>query len=251
MNPALVLIHGYPFDHTMWDHVVALLDPNIQVLAPDLAGFGGSPPHPEPPSLNWMAKDIADLLDQHDIAWAVMAGMSMGGYVALAFAEQDKERLAGLALVSSQAAADTDETRRTRRNMIETIRREGSAAAAQAAMPKFFAPGNGEKPELVRFPLQGAEKAGIEGLTWALEAMATRPDRTTLLQNLKAPLLLAHGAQDQFIPVERARQLAQSIPGTAFIEIPDAGHCTPIEAPDKVAKALEDFWKSCCDQPGK
>jgi pimeloyl-ACP methyl ester carboxylesterase len=244
-TPALVLIHGYPFDHTMWDHVVNLLDPGIPVLAPDLRGFDGNPPGSQEPSLNVMANDLAELLEQKEITRAVVAGMSMGGYVALALAEIAKARLAGLALVDSQSIADTDEIRQNRRNTIQKIREQGPELAAKTALPKLFAPNNAERPEFVRFPLMGAQRAGIEGLSWALEAMARRPDRTELLQSLKIPILVLHGKQDQFIPAERAVQLAQSIPGTAYVELPDAGHCSPLEDPKGVADALTQFHKRC------
>ncbi len=243
--PPLLLVHGYPFDHTMWDHTVGLLDPAIQVLTPDLRGFGGCPLGPDQPSLDRMAEDLAIFLRERNIGRAVVAGMSMGGYVALAFAEHDKEQLAGLALIGSQTASDSDEARANRRAMIAKIKKEGPAAAANAAIPKMFAPQNSQRPELIRFPMLGAEKAGVDGLAWALEAMARRPDRTAVLQALKAPLLIIHGAHDQFIPIARARDLARSAANADYVELLEAGHATPLEAPAKVADALNQFVKKC------
>src|ERR1044071_9218877 len=106
--PALLLVHGYPFDHTLWDKVVPLIDSTIQILAPDLRGFGQTPAGADEPSLDRMADDLDQLLREQHVERAVVAGMSMGGYVALSFAERHGQRLAGLALISSQAAADTD-----------------------------------------------------------------------------------------------------------------------------------------------
>src|SRR4051812_4216194 len=99
--PPLILIHGYPFDHTMWKSVIAALGNITKVIAPDLPGFGDNPAEVTEPSLEVMADDIADLFEFHHITHAVVAGMSMGGYVALAFAERHKERLAGLGLIST------------------------------------------------------------------------------------------------------------------------------------------------------
>jgi pimeloyl-ACP methyl ester carboxylesterase len=241
--PPLLLIHGYPFDHSMWDHVAALLQDVTEVLAPDLRGFGDHPlPEPAPPpALGLMSDDLLKLLDEKNHARAVLAGMSMGGYVALSFADHYPERVAGLALVNSQTVADTDAIRDGRRTLIETVRREGPAAAAKAAIPKLFAPPNVGRPELVRFPLQGAEKAGVAGITWALEAMARRPDRTEVLRQLKVPTLILHGSEDQFIPVERARNLASTIPSAQYVELSGVGHALPLEAPEAVAGALRDL----------
>jgi pimeloyl-ACP methyl ester carboxylesterase len=236
--PPLLLIHGYPFDHSLWEHVARLLTPKIEVLTPDLPGFGGRPALPGEPGLERMADDMAALLDQRQIERVVMAGMSMGGYVALAFADRYAPRLAGLALVSSQAAADTEPARNARREMIQKVQREGPGVAAQATIPKLFSPRHSQRPELVRYPQAGAEQAGIQGISWALEAMARRPDRTDLLKSLRVPVVVAHGVDDQLIPAERARELAGLIPNAQYVELPDSGHATPLEAPQPLASAL-------------
>jgi pimeloyl-ACP methyl ester carboxylesterase len=239
--PALVLIHGYPFDHTLWDRVLPCLDPKLQVLAPDLRGFCGQPTGGAEPSLELMADDIHSLLEQHRFDRAAIAGMSMGGYVALAFAERYPAQLAGFGLISSHAKADSDDVRSGRRVSIEKIRREGPAVAAQTSIPKLFTSPDTRDPELLRYPQASAEKAGTAGLTWALEAMARRPDRTHVLQGIRVPVLIVQGVHDQFIPVERARQVAADLPWSRYVEIPNAGHATPLEAPKAVADALMDL----------
>jgi pimeloyl-ACP methyl ester carboxylesterase len=228
----LVLLHGYPFDHTMWDKVVATFEPDRRFLALDLRGFGVEGAGAEP-SLAVMAEDVGRQLPGE----AVIAGFSMGGYVALALAEKFPELVAGLALINSQAAADTDEVRQGRRTMIEKVRKEGTRAATEAAIPKLFA---NPREELTRYVLNGAERAGVPGIAWALEAMARRPDRTAVLQRLGKPMLIIHSTDDQFIPATRARDLAATLKAK-YIEIEGAGHCTPLEAPDKVAAALKEF----------
>lgn len=242
--PALVLLHGYPFDHTLWDHVVPLLEKDLKVLVPDLPGFGTRTVLEAPPDLDTLAEDLASTLEKEGLPRVVLAGMSMGGYVALAFAEHSQEMLAGISLVSSQTAADSEETRKSRRDMIEQIRTHGVEVAAKAAAQKMFAPQHKDRPELHRFPLWGAERSGVEGLCWAMEAMAARPDRTQLFRGLTIPKQIIHGTDDQLIPVERARQLAAEA-HAQFDEIPDAGHATPIEAPSQVAQALKRFVSEC------
>ena len=232
----LVLLHGYPFDHTMWENVVVKFDADRRFLAPDMRGFGIEP-GPDEPSLELMADDVAQQLPGE----AVIAGFSMGGYVALALAEKHPELVAGLALINSQAAADTEEARQGRRAMIEKVRREGASAATEAAIPKLFA---NPREELSRYALKGAERAGVAGITWALEAMARRPDRTHVLRQLGKPILILHSTEDKFIPAARARELATNLKAK-YVEIEGAGHCTPLEAPDKVALAIRNFGDGC------
>jgi pimeloyl-ACP methyl ester carboxylesterase len=241
--PAFVLVHGYPFDHSLWDAVLPFLDSDVQVLAPDLRGFGGLPVTDVEPSLERLAEDLKLLLDERQLSRAVVAGMSMGGYVALSFAEQYPERLAGLGLVSSSIWADTNEARAGRRAMIERVRREGAAVVAQAVVPKLFAQENRQRQDLIRFPEKGAEKAGITGITWALEAMARRPDRSAVFQSLGVPVLVLHGVQDQFTSAERAREMSRLPADARYVEIQHAGHATPLEAPAEVAEALNELVK--------
>jgi pimeloyl-ACP methyl ester carboxylesterase len=238
-SATLLLVHGYPFDHTLWDKVRPLLNSKVQVIAPDLRGFNGQPTGNEEPALEVMADDLAALVKNAGSQRAVVAGMSMGGYIALAFAERHPAMLAGLALVSSQAAADTEEARASRRATIEKVRANGPGVAAEATVPKLFAPKNSGREELKRIPETSAERAGIAGITWALEAMARRSDRTAILQSLAVPVSIIHGLHDAFIPVERARALAQTTREAEFVQVDGAGHATPLEAPERVAQALD------------
>src|SRR5690349_6678692 len=119
----LVLLHGYPFDHTMWDKVRALLA--SEVITPDFRGFGSAPLGTDEPSLDRLADDVRDLLDRQNISRAIVAGFSMGGYVALSFAERHAQRLAGIGLINSQVLPDTAAGQAGRRALIEKVRREG------------------------------------------------------------------------------------------------------------------------------
>ncbi len=239
--PPLILIHGYPFDHTMWNPVVAALKSKTKIITPDLPGFGSQPVLTGDPSLDLTADDLAKIFELHGIRQAVVAGMSLGGYVALALAERHSERVAGLGLISTQTAADSDEGKQARRTLIEKVRREGTKPAVDALLPKLFAAANQSKAELNRIALDGAERAGVDGMCWALEAMARRPDRTEIAKKLGVPTLILHGAEDKIIPPDRARQLSQIIPGANYIELPGVGHASPLESPKAVADALLDL----------
>jgi 3-oxoadipate enol-lactonase len=242
----LVLIHGYPLDHTMWFGVIAALGGGVRCIAPDLRGFGkaGLPPEGEP-AIEAYARDILRFLEAENIPRAVVAGMSMGGYIALALTEMARDKVAGLALVNSQCFADTEEARKGRREMIQKVREGGPSVAAEAAIPKMFAAARANNPDFQRFVIQGAEAAGSEGIIWALEAMARRPDRSHILTDAIVPTLVLHSNDDQFISVEKARKMAELNPQTHFVTVKAAGHAAAIEAPDEVANPLRKFLELC------
>jgi 3-oxoadipate enol-lactonase len=241
----LVLIHGHPLDHTMWFGVIAALGGGVRAIAPDLRGYGkAGPPHGEP-SLDAMAQDIINLMDRDEIPRAVIAGMSMGGYVALAVAEMARARVAGLALVNSQTYADNQEARDGRREMIQKIRAEGPDVAAQAIIPKMFTAQRAKNPDFQKFPINGAAAAGIDGLCWALEAMARRPDRSHIIADANFPTLVLHSDDDRIIPLEKARRMSELNPQTHFALVKGAGHGAAMEAPDEVANYLRRFLELC------
>ncbi len=216
----------------MWERVTTHLDAGLKVITPDLRGFGSNRASGEP-SLEAMADDVAAALP----AQAVVAGFSMGGYVALALADRHPHVVAGIALINSQSVADMDEVRQGRRTIIEKVKEKGIGPAIEAALPKLFA---AQDPDLTQYALKGAERAGAAGIAWGLEAMARRPDRTAVLKRLGKPILIVHSTDDKFIPVTRARDLAKLL-GAKYVEIVDAGHGTPLETPGKVAAALREF----------
>lgn len=242
----LLLIHGYPFDHTLWFSTIASLGAKAKVIAPDLPGFGKVPVLPDvKPSMEAYADYLVRHLADYQYEKVAIVGMSMGGYVALAFAEKHPSRVAGLGLVSSQPAADTSEAKQARQELIQKIRDRGPSVAAEAILPKLFASANPANPDLLKYPEEGAERAGREGLTWALQAMAARADRTKFLNSLDYPVLIFHGVEDKIVPIAKARAAAELCQKPIFIEAHGAGHATPLEVPDQVANGLVRLVKAC------
>lgn len=244
----LVLIHGYPLDHTMWFGVIAALGGGVRVIAPDLRGFGKAEAPQGEPSMEAFAQDILNVLARDNIPRAVFAGMSMGGYIALALAEMAREKIAGLALVDSQCSADTEEARKSRRDTIEKVRAGGPEIAAAALLPKMFAPSRTDNPDFQRFVISGAEAAGIDGICWALEAMARRPERCHILSDARFPTLILHGGEDRLIPLDKAKQMTELNSETHFATIKGAGHGAAMETPDEVANVLRKFLEICSNR---
>jgi 3-oxoadipate enol-lactonase len=230
----LVLLHGFPLDHHLWDEVVPLLEDRFDVILPDLRGFGDSTTVDSPYSMDDYASDIAGLLDQIDIQKAAIVGHSMGGYVALAFARLYPERVSGLGLVSSQLPADAPERKEGRYKSAADVSANGIGSVVETMTPKFT---SAEKLQaLARASMERQPPAGYIG---ALKAMAERMDSTALLSSLKVPVVVIHGDTDALIPIDRAREVKATLPEAHLIEIPGAGHIPMLEAVKETAEALQ------------
>jgi 3-oxoadipate enol-lactonase len=230
----LVLVHGFPLDHSIWEPVIPFLTDCFDLILPDLPGFGGSD-SPEPdPVIEAYAHALVDLLSHLGVAQTFLAGHSMGGYVALAFARLYPHLLRGLALIASQTLADTPERKASRYATAEQVAAQGAGVIAEAMVPKLSAD-PAHRPVLSDLILRQKPEAIIAGL----HAMAGRPDSSSLLSSLNVPLVLVHGQADALISVERAREAAQMAPHAVLVELPEVGHMPMMEAPEQTAAALK------------
>ena len=229
----LVLLHGFPLDHHLWDEVVPLLMDTFDVVLPDLRGFGNSTMIDVPHSMDDYASDIASLLDQLNIQKAAIVGHSMGGYVALAFARLYPERVRGLGLISSQVLADGPERKEGRYKSAEEVSKNGIGSVVDGMAPKFT---NDEK--LQSYARSSMERQQPAAYIGALKAMAERIDSTPLLASFKFPVVIVHGDADALIPIDRAREVKEALPGAHLVEIAGAGHMPMMESAKKTAEAL-------------
>ncbi|HJQ14198.1 MAG TPA: alpha/beta hydrolase [Anaerolineales bacterium] len=230
----LVLLHGFPLDHHLWDEVAPLLEDTFDVILPDLRGFGASTAIDAPSSMDDYASDIASLLDDLNIQKAAIVGHSMGGYVALTFARLYPERVRGLGLVSSQVLADTTERKEGRYKSAADVEASGIGSVVEAMAPKFT---NDEK--LQSYARASMERQPPAAYMSALKAMAERADSTSLLSSFLFPVVVIHGEADALIPVNRAREVKAALPQTHLVEISGAGHMPMMEAKEKTAEALK------------
>jgi pimeloyl-ACP methyl ester carboxylesterase len=232
----LVLLHGYPLDHHLWDDVIPLLEDTFDLITPDLRGFGESTTVDTAYTMNDFASDIAGLLDHLGIGKATIAGHSMGGYVALAFARLYPERVSGLALVSSQVLADTPERREGRYKSADEVAEEGINGVVEAMTTKFTS-----SETLQGFARRMMERQPPAAYIGALKAMAERPDSTPLLLEINYPVVVIHGDADMLIPVDRAREVKAALQKVNLIELSNVGHMPMMEAAQETANALKLF----------
>ena len=229
----LVLIHGYPLDHTIWNPVVPLLEASFDLILPDLRGFGQSGTVRIRFLLTDMAADIAALLDNLKIKTAVITGHSMGGYIALAFARCYPSRLLGLGLVASQALADAPERKAGRTQEEEHILAHGVWDVAEGMSIKLTA-----DPVLQSKLKDLMLQQRPEGVAGALRAMADRLDSTDILSSFDFPVTIIHGLADRIVPIERAREARAAVKKGTLVEIEGVGHMPMMEAPQITAEAL-------------
>jgi 3-oxoadipate enol-lactonase len=239
----LVLVHGYPLDHSMWQGQIDGLSDICRVIAPDLRGFGASDVTPGTVTMEQMADDVAGVLDaMHIEEPIVFCGLSMGGYVAWQFALRHRQRLAKLILCDTRAVADSPEAAAGRLKTAERVLAEGAGVAAEALLPKLFAPATyNEQPQIVESTRQVILRTKPAGIAAALRGMAQRPDVTSRLSEINVPALVICGEHDGISPPAEMRQIAERLPNARFLEIAGAGHMAPLERPDVVNAAIRDF----------
>jgi pimeloyl-ACP methyl ester carboxylesterase len=230
----LVLLHGYPLDHHLWDEVVPLLQDTFDLIVPDLRGFGKSSAVDSFYTMEDIASDIAALLDHLEIEKTALVGHSMGGYVALAFARLYPERITGLGLVSTQVVADAPDRRDGRYKSAAEVADKGIASVVAAMTSKFTS-----DARLQEFARQSMERQQPAAYIGALKAMAERVDSTPLLSSLTVPVVIVHGDADSLIPIDRAREVKVALPNAHLVEISEAGHMPMMEAKEKTAEALK------------
>ena len=243
---AVVLLHGFPFNHTMWREQAEALGEGYRVITPDLRGHGGTglgvgaaAPMEE------MAADVSALLDELNVSRrVVLGGLSMGGYVALAFYRLFPERVRALVLADTRPQPDTEEARRAREETARRALREGMQTVADAMLPKLLVPSTREeRPEVFERVREMILATRPEGAAAALRGMAARRDQTDLLQEIDVPTLIVVGSEDALTPPKDSETMHRAIRGSRLVVIEGAGHVSNLERPAEFNRALEDFLK--------
>ena len=226
----VVLLHGYPFNRSLWNEQVSALSNSFRVITPDLRGLGESEAMPGAVTMNRMAQDVAALLDHLEIPRAVIGGLSMGGYVALAFYKLFPSRVRALVLADTRAQADTEEGKQTRHQQAEKALAEGMAGIADGMLPKLLTPDTvSKRPEIVRRVREMMLKTKPEGAAGALLGMAERDDNTPLLSQISCPTLILVGHDDPITPVPDSEKMHREIAGSRLVVLENAAHVSNLE----------------------
>jgi pimeloyl-ACP methyl ester carboxylesterase len=245
-GPALVLLHAFPLARAMWRPQVEALQGDYRLIAPDLRGFGGSRGFTAAPSVETMADDVAALLDELKVAGPmVLGGLSMGGYVALAFARRHPARLRGLVLADTKADPDDAEGRANRDRLIAFASNNTARAVIDQMLPKLLGPATAaQAPQVVEEVRAIASRQTAAGIVGALEGLRDRPDANPGLGAIAVPTLVLVGRDDTLTPPAKSEEMAARIPNARLVVLDGAGHLSNLEQPDRFTAALRSFLQS-------
>lgn len=246
-GPAVVLIHGFPLCRAMWQpQVEALAEAGFRVIAPDLRGFGESDGPAQGYSMDGFADDIVALMTRLGIGRAVVAGMSMGGYVLLNLLARHPQKVAGAAFLLTRCNADDAAGRARRQELAEEVRQGRRAVVEGAFAEVLFAPRTLKtRPELVGQVKGWMSAASDAGLAGALLAMGERPDYCGRLGEFHTPALVMGADEDRIVAPETIGPFAAALSLSSSCIIPGAGHMANLEEPQAFNACLLKFVRLC------
>jgi pimeloyl-ACP methyl ester carboxylesterase len=237
---AVVLLHGFPLTRRIWDAQVRALSQHYRVVAMDLRGMGASSVPDGPYLMETLAGDVAAVLDALGIERATVAGHSLGGYVALAFARMYVERLERLALITSRITADTAERAAHRFELADDAERNASNARIISEMrdATLGASTRRKRPEIAEKFAKIAENNDPRGLAAMLRGMALRDGAEDIAGDLHLPVLVVAGAEDPGMAAGEPEQTAAAFTGARLVTLEGSGHVPMLEVPDELSACL-------------
>jgi 3-oxoadipate enol-lactonase len=231
----LLLVHGHPFDRSMWAPQLRHFSSDRRVVVPDLRGYGAS--GGAVPDWSAFVDDLAALLDGLRVPRAVVAGLSMGGQIALELWARHPDRVAGLLIADTTAAGESGESRVARIAQAQRLLREGMDPYAVENLYLMVSPD--APPEVARHVLAMMRSTDPAGAAAAQRARADRPDRRAGLATVTVPTVVVVGSEDSFTPVADARVIAEGVPGAELVVVDGAAHMPNLERPDAFNAALQ------------
>jgi 3-oxoadipate enol-lactonase len=238
----VVLLHAFPMNARMWDGQLALADTGWHIIAPQFRGVDGAISDPPGASMDDYAGDVIDLLDSLHVKQAVIAGLSMGGYVAFAMLRHAARYFRGLILADTRPQADTPQAVEGRKRLLQFVQEKGSAAVADEMIPKLLGETTRKThPEVVERVRSLILASSAEALAGEIHALMTRPDSTPLLATIHFPTLIVVGDEDTVTPPTLAHEMRDAIAGSELAVIPGAGHLSNLERPETFNATLARF----------
>ena len=241
----VVFLHGFPHDRTLWSSQKASLASQVRCVVPDLRGFGHSSTH-GPFSTDQYADDVVALMDYLAIARAVICGLSMGGYVAMAMWRRHPDRIGAMVFCDTKASADSEEARGRRDDLIAVVKRDGARTIAESQLEGMVgATTRARRIDVVNGLRAMMGRQPAAGIIGALQALRDRPDSRETIKTITVPSLVVVGEEDALTPLKEARTIAELLPAAAGVRleiIAGAGHVPCLERPAATNHALSDFF---------
>ena len=243
-NKNIIFVHGFPYDHSMWENQVNILSTDYYCVTYDIRGLGNSPVGDGQFTLEMFVDDLIGIVDELKLNKPVLCGLSMGGYIALRTIERDEEKFGALILCDTKSTADNDETKLKRAAGIKRINLEGVQKYVSEFIPNCFAEESiGKLGNEYKSILENSMKFNPAGVKGCLLAMAGRTDTTGYLSKIKIPVLLLCGEKDKLTPPDVMKDMADKIPNSEFHIVPGAGHIAPFENSEFVNEKIIGFSK--------
>lgn len=241
-GPTLILIHGFPMNQQVWNDFAEKLSVNFRVVTLDLPGFGKSRALPDSFSIKDVASVILQWIRERKYARPVIAGHSLGGYVALALADLDIEIASGICLFHSTALADSKEKRLSRDKVVEFVAKQGVHAFTSNFIAQLYADPQHSSITRVKNIAVQSSKGAVTGYT---KAMKDRPDSTDLLRRFPRPILFLAGEKDAGIPAATIRQQAALCSDAEVVILPEVAHMGMFESEGVCVKKMTNFIEKC------
>ncbi len=243
-NPAIIFVHGFPFDSWMWHKQVQRFRKEFYCVTYDIRGLGESYVGDGQYTMEAYVSDLMSIIDHLGIEKPILCGLSMGGYLALRATEKFQERFSGLVLLDTKADADDDKGKLVRANKINQINIDGLEAFVDGFVPPLFAE-EAEKDykKLFYETIHRCKQNNPLGVKGALIAMLSRTSTVKFLKKIKIPTLVISGSQDKLTPPVKMRDISEKIPNSEFAIVPRAGHLSPLENAPFVNDVIEGFIK--------
>ena len=244
-NQPIVFIHGFPFDHKMWDFQVDYFKKDYHCITYDISGLGESPAGDGQYTMEGFVDDLFNVVESLKLNKPVLCGLSMGGYIALRAIERNEEKIKALILCDTKSEADSNAGKINRAKGVKEINEIGAEKFAEGFVQRCFSEEfvktNREEYEQVVMRSKESDPVGLKG---CLLAMAGRTDTTGYLDKIKIPVLVLCGEEDQLTPPSVMKSMSDKIAGSLFHTIPKSGHVTPVENPKVFNSIVEKFLKN-------
>jgi pimeloyl-ACP methyl ester carboxylesterase len=237
--PTLVWLHAFPLTAEMWQPQLDAAPEGWRVVAPDLAGFGGTADHDGQPHIDDFARDLDELVLYLGLRRFVLGGLSMGGYSVFAYLRLHAERVAGVILADTKSSGDTPQARDGRQKMLELVEAQGVAGVANEMLPKLLgATTQRDDQGIVLHVRNLIEANAAAGVARGIQRLRDRPDSTPDLARIGVPALVVVGEEDGITPVAEARAMASAIRESTLVVLPRAGHLANLERPEPFNTAV-------------
>lgn len=238
----IIFVHGFPYDHTMWDSQINLFRKSNYCVAYDVRGLGESYVGDGQYTMEAYVDDLLSIIFELKIEKPILCGLSMGGYICLRAVEKHESLFSGLILCDTKSAADDDAGKLVRAEKIDMINVDGVEKFAEEFVPVCFAENAAtENREIFNKTLNTAKRSNPIGVKGALLAMLGRTDTTNYLSEIEIPVSIIVGETDKLTPPDTMKSMAEKIKNCEFTVVPDSGHMAPLENPDYVNSVIEKF----------